>query len=124
VRLEGVRLYTTTDGRTVLVGRTGADNHRLTFRLASPEDFWLHAADVPGAHVVLRAEPGETEPPARALHEAARLAAWFSDARGQAGADVRWTRRKYVRRPRGAPAGTVVLKRFRTVRVAPEPPPA
>jgi predicted ribosome quality control (RQC) complex YloA/Tae2 family protein len=51
------------------------------------------------------------------------VAAWFSEARSQSAVDVQWTRRKYVRRPRGAPPGTVVLKRFETVRVRPALPP-
>ena len=91
-------------------------------RLASPDDYWLHALGCAGAHVVLRAEPGEKEPPGRSLEEAARLAAWFSDARHEAVADVQWTRRKHVRRPRSTPAGTVLVKKHRTVRVRPTPP--
>jgi hypothetical protein len=36
--------------------------------------------------------------------------------------DVQWTRRKNVRRARGAAAGTVLVKRFETVRVRPAAP--
>lgn len=121
-RLEGVRIVTASDGSEVLVGRTGKDNDRLTFRLAAPEDFWLHAAGVPGAHVVIR-NPGRAPKPSReALVEAAAWAAWFSDAKGAGAVDVQWTRCKNVRRARGAPPGTVLLKRFETVRVRPARP--
>jgi predicted ribosome quality control (RQC) complex YloA/Tae2 family protein len=121
-RLEGVRLYSTSEGFAVLVGRTGRDNARLTFKLAAPEDFWLHARGVPGAHVVVRnPERRKTLPPAT-LQEAAALAAWFSDAKGEAQADVQVARRKDVRAVRGAPPGTVILKRAITVRVRPELP--
>jgi predicted ribosome quality control (RQC) complex YloA/Tae2 family protein len=51
--------------------------------------------------------------------EAAAVAAWYSDARGETQADVVWTRRKYVRRKKGAPPGTVTVKRSDTVRVRP-----
>jgi predicted ribosome quality control (RQC) complex YloA/Tae2 family protein len=123
-RLEGVRLFTSSAGNAILVGRTGPANHRLTFKLAGPDDFWLHAKDCPGAHVVLRNAAQRGRPPRDDLIEAAALAAWYSDARDQEYADVQWTRRKYVRRPRGAAAGTVLLKRFETIRVRPGPPPA
>jgi len=49
-RLEGVRLFASSDGCQMLVGRSGRDNHRLTFKLATPEDFWFHAQGCRGAH--------------------------------------------------------------------------
>jgi predicted ribosome quality control (RQC) complex YloA/Tae2 family protein len=118
-KLEGVRVLTSKDGFTILVGRTGRDNDRLTFRLAGPEDFWLHAKDVPGAHVIVRNPRKERELPRATLEEAAAAAAWYSDARAEEAADVQWTRRKNVRRVRGAPRGTVTVKRFETIRVRP-----
>ena len=121
-RVEGVRLLTSSDGLTILIGKTGRDNDRLTFKLAGPEDFWFHAAGVPGAHVVVRSAGRGESPPRATLVEAATVAAWFSDARGSSQADVQWTRRKHVRRLRGAPPGTVVVKRSETIRVRPAPP--
>jgi predicted ribosome quality control (RQC) complex YloA/Tae2 family protein len=122
-KLEGVRMLESSDGWTILVGRTGRDNDRLTFKLAAPDDIWLHAAGVHGAHVIIRnPERAATVPPAT-LAEAARFALWFSDARSEAGADVNWTRRKNVRRAKGGAPGRVVLKRFFTVRVRAQAPP-
>ncbi len=120
--LEGVRLYTSSDGVQILVGRTGKQNHRLTFKLAAPEDFWFHALGCPGAHVIARNDERRRRPSTATLKEAAALAAWYSEARESAQADVQWTRRKYVRRPRGAKAGAVIIKRFETVRVKPGRP--
>ena len=120
--LSGFRLLTSADGFTILVGQTARDNDRLTFKVAAPDDIWLHASGVPGAHVVIRAAEKGASPPTSTLHEAAKAAAWFSDARGSALVDVQWTRRKNVRRARGAPAGTVLVKRFEIVRVRPAAP--
>ncbi|MBZ5640871.1 MAG: NFACT RNA binding domain-containing protein [Acidobacteriia bacterium] len=122
-RLEGVRLLTSSDGLEILIGKTGRDNDRLTFKLASPEDFWLHAAGVSGAHVVVRNPNRRPFLPRATLVEAANAAAWFSSARGASQADVQWTRRKHVRRLKGASSGTVSLKRFETIRIKPSPPP-
>lgn len=121
-RLEGARIYRTIDGLTLLAGRSGRDNHRLTFKLSTPDDFWFHAQGCRGAHVILRNEGRLARPPASSLEQAAALAAWFSQAREQGFVEVQWTRRKNVRKPRGAAPGTVVLKRFETVRVRPALP--
>jgi predicted ribosome quality control (RQC) complex YloA/Tae2 family protein len=123
-RLEGVRMITSADGWTILVGRSGPDNDRLTFKTAAPEDIWLHAAGVHGAHVVILNPERRATVPAATIAEAAGLALWFSDARSQGSGDVHWTRRKNVKRPRGGTSGMVVLKRFETVRVRSTPPPS
>jgi len=122
VRVEGVRMFTGPEGETILVGRTGQANDRLTFKVAAPEDFWLHVHDRPGAHVVIRNPDGRAKPARATLEQAAILAAWFSTGREDTGVDVHWTRRKNVRRVRGAPPGTVTVKRSETVRVRPRPP--
>ena len=120
--LEGVRMITSADGWTILVGRTGADNDKLTFKIAAPDDLWLHAAGVSGAHVVIRNPDRQPAAPPSTLAEAAGLALWFSDARAEPGADVMWTRRKNVRRAKGGASGKVVIKRFETIRARAHPP--
>ncbi|HEX8393464.1 MAG TPA: NFACT RNA binding domain-containing protein [Longimicrobium sp.] len=113
------RPYRTSGGIEVRVGRSSRDNDRLTFGHAAPGDVWLHARSVPGSHVVLRwREPGA--PPARDLEEAAVLAAWFSKARSSGTVAVDWTRRRYVRKPRGAPPGRVSLVQAKTLFVEPD----
>lgn len=118
-RLEGVRIYTATSGESILAGKGGKENHRLTFKLAGAEDFWFHALGVPGAHVVLRNPDRLKRPAEETLREAAAVAAFHSDASNDEWVDIQWTLRKNVRKPRQAPMGTVVLKRFETVRVRP-----
>jgi predicted ribosome quality control (RQC) complex YloA/Tae2 family protein len=115
------RSYRTSGGLDVRVGRGSADNDRLTFGHSGPNDVWLHARSVPGSHVILRWPNAEQQPPQRDLQEAAGLAAWFSRARTSGLVAVDWTRRKHVRKPRGAPAGTVIPSRVKTVFVEPDP---
>jgi predicted ribosome quality control (RQC) complex YloA/Tae2 family protein len=114
------RLYRTSGGLEVRVGRTSRDNDRLTFGHSHPDDVWLHARSVPGSHVILRWREADA-PPARDLDEAAVLAAVFSKARSSGTVAVDWTRRKHVRKPRGAPPGSVTLLQARTVFVEPDP---
>jgi predicted ribosome quality control (RQC) complex YloA/Tae2 family protein len=115
------RAFRTSGGLEVRVGRGSADNDRLTFGHSRPDDIWLHARSVSGSHVVLRWGNAEHAPPARDLAEAAGLAAWYSKARTSSLVPVDWTRRKHVRKPRGAPPGAVIPQRVKTVFVEPDP---
>jgi predicted ribosome quality control (RQC) complex YloA/Tae2 family protein len=109
------RVFQAQSGAKVLVGRSARDNDALTFRVARGNDVWLHARTVTGAHVVL---PGAGDSPdARTLGDAALLAAHFSSLRGESGAEVAWTRCKYVRKPRGAAPGSVLVSQEKTLRV-------
>jgi hypothetical protein len=112
------REYRSSGGLDIWVGRGAVSNDTLTFHESAPEDVWLHARDAAGAHVVLRWTRPEP-PPARDLAEAAALAAWHSKSRGNTVAPVDWTRRKHVRKPRGGPAGLVLVERTKTVNARP-----
>lgn len=114
------RRYRTSSGHEVRVGRSAAANDELTFHHARPDDIWMHARDVAGAHVVLRWADRENNPPAADLTEAAVLAALHSRARTSGAVPVDWTRRKYVRKPRKSKPGSVVVERARTIFVEPE----
>lgn len=115
------RRYRTTGGLEVRVGRSSRANDDLTFRHSSPNDIWLHARDVAGAHVILRWGDAEANPPGRDLAEAANLASLHSRARTSGLVAVDWTRRKYVRKPRKSGPGQVAFERGRTIFVEPDP---
>lgn len=114
------KVFVTSGKLEVRVGRNSKRNDELTFRHSSPEDVWLHARHVGGSHVVLRWQSKDA-PPARDIAEAAVLAAFHSKARHAGTVPVDWTRRKYVRKPRGAKSGSVTIEREKTVFVKPDP---
>jgi predicted ribosome quality control (RQC) complex YloA/Tae2 family protein len=104
----------------ILVGRGASENDILSFEVAEPDDFWLHAAGYAGSHVVIRNPDLLAVPPPAILQQAARLAAWHSKARGSRGkVEVHWCRVADVRKPGGMPDGKVVLKKWETIRVYP-----
>ncbi|MDX1673511.1 MAG: NFACT family protein [Longimicrobiales bacterium] len=121
---DGTRLpyrrFRSSGGLEIRVGRSGRANDELTFHHSSPDDIWLHARDAAGAHVILRWNDRDQNPPRRDLLEAAVLAAVHSKARTSGSVPVDWTRRKYVRSPRKAPPGTVIPDRVSTVFVEPD----
>ena len=103
------------------MGRGAADNDRLTLRTARSHDLWLHARGVSGAHVVVRLDRGRSCP-AETLVDAATLAAHFSDFRKEEVVDVLYTPRRFVRKHRGSPIGSVTLEREKVIAVRVEPP--
>ncbi len=118
VKIPGVRSYQSSDGYEILVGRRAADNDHLTFRLAKPNDLWLHSADYPGSHVIVR-RIGRKEIPQRTVIEAAKLAARFSQARKDSKVSVHYTPRKFLSKPKGAAPGLVRMSSFKTMLVEP-----
>ena len=118
-KIPGVRRYQSSDGYEILVGRAAKDNDNLTFRVARAQDLWLHAADYPGSHVIVR-NPSRKDIPPRTLIEAAQLAARFSQAANDAKVSVHYTQQKFVSRIKGAAPGLVRLASFRTISVEPK----
>ncbi len=116
--LTGMRRYLSSDGYEVIVGRSARDNDRLTFRVARPNDLWLHAGDYPGSHVIVR-NSSRDEIPHRTVIEAAQLAAKFSQAGNDSKVNIHYTRRKFLSKPKGAAAGLVRMSNFKTISVAP-----
>lgn len=115
------RTFLARSGRRLLVGKGAADNDALTLKVARPHDLWLHAKDRTGAHVIVPIDKGQTCP-AEDLVDGAHLAAHFSDAREEKVVDVQYTDRRYLRKPKGSPAGFVVVDREKVIvlRVQPE----
>ena len=120
--IAGVIRLRSADGMEILVGRSARGNDQVTFRLAGPEDFWLHAGGMPGSHVVVRNPERLDKLPPRTLQQAAGLAAHYSRGRRSKSVDVHLTRRKSVKRPKGAAPGLVLVKRFETVLARPVSP--
>jgi len=101
----------------IWVGRTARQNHQVTFRMADPDDLWLHAVDVPGAHVVIKS--GGQPIPEDVLRHAASLAGYYSASRGEASVLVAYTPRRYVRAIRNAGPGMVTYRNEQTIRISP-----
>ncbi|MBW2701839.1 MAG: DUF814 domain-containing protein [Deltaproteobacteria bacterium] len=118
------RAFTSSEGFTILVGRSASDNDLLTFRVAEQDDFWMHVAATSGTHVVVRNPDRLARLPKKTLREAAALAVAHSKNRGGGRVDVHYTQRRNVRKSRGAPAGQVELKRYETLRVSASEAPA
>ncbi len=102
------RRFVSLDGLTIGVGRNATENDALTFRAAKGRDLWLHARGVPGSHVAIFIGDRTTVPP-QTLYDAAHLALLYSDRKRSGHGDVSYTLRKYVKKVKGKPPGTVTM---------------
>lgn len=107
------RVFVSSTGHRILLGRSAKDNDALTFRHARGRDAWLHARGATGAHVVVPASEGP--PDEITLREAALLALHFSAARNVDAAEVSITTQRHVRRVKTAGAGAVTYSQERTI---------
>lgn len=98
--------YISSDGFHIYVGKNNYQNDELTFKFATGGDWWFHAKQMPGSHVILKTEGNEV--PDRAFEEAARLAAYYSRGRDQDKVEIDYIQKKHVKKPAGAKPGFVV----------------
>ena len=103
------------DGTEILIGKNNAQNDRLTFKIAAPDDLWLHTKDITGSHVIIRSSNVSDE----TLLLAAELAAHFSKAQNSSKVPVDYVQCKFVKKPSGAKPGFVVFTNQRTIYVTP-----
>ncbi|SHJ25383.1 Rqc2 family fibronectin-binding protein [Hespellia stercorisuis] len=98
--------YISSDGYHMYVGKNNLQNDELTFHFADGGDWWFHAKQMPGSHVIVKTR-GE-ELPDRTFEEAARLAAHYSKGCGSEKVEIDYVEKKHVKKPGGGKPGFVV----------------
>ena len=106
------------EGFEIRVGKSSRDNDALLSKYSAKTDIWLHAHGVGGSHVIIRTQKGQ-EVPQSVLEAAASLAALNSKAKHESLAPVIYTERKYVRKPRKAAPGAVLVEREKLIMAEP-----
>ncbi len=107
----------TKDNYVIWVGRNSRQNEQVTFGKGEGQDLWLHARDVPGAHVIIKFDGRQT--PAAVIEQAAALAAYYSARRGDNKVPVDVTRCMYVKKIKGAGQGMVTYRNEETLTIEP-----
>ncbi len=120
--LPPFKIFTVEGGFTVYAGKSSENNDLLTVKFAKPNDLWFHARGSSGSHVVLKIGTGNGEPSKKAIEQTASIAAYYSKMKNAKNVPVAMTEKKYVRKPKGVPAGTVVIEREKVIFVEPKLP--
>lgn len=102
------------EGYTIYVGRNNKENDYLTNKFANKNDFWFHAKDIHGSHVILKTNPNETIPE-NIFYEAAKLAVNHSKAKKSSNVPVDYCLVQYVKKVPGNKPGLVIYKNNKTI---------
>jgi len=114
------RVFVSSDGFTIYVGKNNIQNDAITFQLSRSCDIWLHTKNIPGSHTLI-VRGGAEEIPDRTLEEAAMLCAYHSKAKNGVKVPVDYTECKFVKKISGAKPGMVIYDNFSTAYVTPDP---
>jgi predicted ribosome quality control (RQC) complex YloA/Tae2 family protein len=109
--------FLTPDGMRVLCGKNNMQNEYITHKLAEKTDYWFHAKQTAGSHVVLVTEG--REPTDLDFTTAAEIAAHYSKAEGS-NIGVDYTLAKNIKKPAGAKPGFVIYHTNWTAYVTPD----
>ncbi|HRP01043.1 MAG TPA: NFACT RNA binding domain-containing protein [Candidatus Kapabacteria bacterium] len=109
------------DNFKLYVGKNAANNDELTMKFAKPNDLWMHARGSSGSHTIVRLDK-ESKLPKHILTKAAEITAYYSGARNAKYVPVVYTFRKFVRKPKGANVGAVVISKEDVIMVEPKLP--
>jgi len=108
-------------GFLIWVGKSAANNDELTMRHSHKNDLWLHAKDVTGSHVLVKWKSGN-DFTKNIIERAAQLAAYYSKLKGSGLVPVSYTLKKFVRKPKGAAPGSVIVEKEEVIMVEPKLP--
>lgn len=117
-RASKPREFRSSAGLRILVGRNNRQNDKLTTKEGQKWDIWLHTQKIHGSHVLLCTDGAE--PDEQSLHEAAVLAAYYSQARSGTKVPVDYTPVKFVKKPAASRPGMVVYTTYQTMYVDPD----
>lgn len=110
--------YISSDGYHMYVGKNNFQNEDITFKLATGNDMWFHAKQIPGSHVIVKTEGDEL--PDATYEEAARLAAYYSSDNNSKKVEIDYTARKNLKKPPKAKPGYVIYHTNYSMAIEPD----
>ena len=105
-----VQAFRSSDGFLILRGRDTKGN-ALVLKLAAPHDYWMHTAEGPSAHVIVRRDHASQEVPERTMLEAGALAGLKSWQKDQESAQIQYSLAKFIHPMKKAAPGMVRIDR-------------
>ena len=101
-------------GKQLLIGRNRIENEIISLKLSNPWDMWFHAKEIPGSHILLKLNKGES-PSETDIKLAASAAAFFSKGKNSGKIKIDYTLAKYLKKPPGTPSGYITYKNEKTI---------
>ena len=109
--------YMTENGVEIVVGKNNLQNDYVTHNLGKRHEWWFHAKEMPGSHVLLRTTNEvltEVE-----LRAAANLAAYYSKGKDSSSVAIDYTMIKNLKKVPGTALGFVTYDTCKTIYIDP-----
>jgi predicted ribosome quality control (RQC) complex YloA/Tae2 family protein len=103
---KNVTSFISSGGHEILVGKNNLQNDNITFKIGKKEDYWFHAKNIPGSHVIIKTNGDELTDDE--YIEAARIAAFYSKGKNSSTVEVDYTQKINVKKPPNAKPGFVI----------------
>lgn len=116
---ERFKTFVLSEDATLYVGKDSKNNDELTFGFGKPNDYWFHLRGGSGSHCILKFT-GKGNPPKEVIEKSASIAAYYSSQRNGGYVPVVYTQRKYVRKPKGANPGAVLIAKEEVILIEPK----
>ena len=105
-------------GFSYKVGRSNVENDKL-YDMQRKDSIWLHVKDYHSSHVYIdNINGGEISD--EAILFGAEICAYYSKCRDSDKIEVVYTKRKYVKKPKGSKLGFVTYDNFKSIVVTPK----
>ena len=108
--------FLSSQGIDIYVGKNNLQNDYLSLKFANRNDMWLHTKNIPGSHVIIKANPVDEI----TLEEAGIIAAYYSKGKNDSKVSVDYTEVKNLKKPNGAKPGMVIYYTNKTMFVDPK----
>jgi predicted ribosome quality control (RQC) complex YloA/Tae2 family protein len=105
--------FVSQDGFDIYAGKNNLQNDYLTFKFAKPKDIWLHAKNIPSAHVIIKTNNKFVSD--ETILEAAKFCATNSKSDSLSKILIDYTTRKHVKKIPGAKPGMVIYENYKTI---------
>ena len=107
--------FISSTGLDIYVGKNNIQNDYLSLKFAHKNDMWLHTKNIPGSHVIIKAEAIDDT----TLEEAAIIAAYYSKNKDNSKVPVDYTPVRNLKKPTGAKPGMVIYHTNKSIYVDP-----
>lgn len=105
-KIKIITTFISSGDHEILVGKNNLQNDMITFKIGKKEDYWFHAKNMPGSHVIIKTNGDELAD--EEYVEAARIAAHYSKGKNSSTVEVDYTQKINVKKPPNAKPGFVI----------------
>lgn len=110
--------YISSGDHEILVGKNNLQNEMITFKLGKKEDYWFHAKNMAGSHVLIKTNGDELTDDEYV--EGAKIAAYYSKGKNSSSVEIDYTKKSNIKNPPNSKPGFVIYDTNYSMLVEPD----